>query len=458
MIVSRDEETIIAQCTPRGSGSLALLRLSGDNAINIADLLTKLPKIQSLQAAPSHTIHYGWVVDKGGAKVDQVMISILRAPRTFTGQDTIEITCHNNQFIIEEIIALAIGYGARHAQAGEFSQRALLHGKIDLVQAEALNELIHAQSQQALKKSLAQLEGTLSQWITHIEGELVRSLAWCEASFEFLDEEQEFGDQIKEHLQGLLKMIEHTKKTFDNNQHLRQGVRIAMIGSVNAGKSSLFNSLLGHKRSIVTNIPGTTRDTIETGVYRKGLYWTLIDTAGIRPTDDIIEAEGIERSLAEGKKADIIVLVFDGSAHLTEAERAFYVSFMQDYQHKTILVHNKADLAGISNLDMSDAALRVSALSGEEVALVECALQAKINALFGHALEAPFLLNERHYKLLLGLEKKLSEIVSMLSGVTHYELVSFHLRQALEHVTELTGKSISEAGLDAVFREFCVGK
>ena len=226
----------------------------------------------------------------------------MRSPKTFTGQDTVEITCHNNQFIIEEIINLAIANGARLAQQGEFTKRAVFNGKIDLVQAEAINELIHAQTQLALKQSLAQLTGSFSHCLASLEKELLKALALSEASFEFLDEEMDFAPQIQALISSLQNTITGIKKTFNQQQQIRQGIRIAIIGSVNAGKSSLFNALLNQDRAIVSAIAGTTRDAIEAGVYTKGNYWTLVDTAGLRQTHDIIEQEGIKRSLKRHKK------------------------------------------------------------------------------------------------------------------------------------------------------------
>ena len=237
-------DTIIAQCTPQGSGAIALLRLSGDNAFHIADTISKLPGNKIISTLPTHTIHYGWVVDKDGTHIDQVLFLLMRAPHTFTGDNTVEITCHNNPFIIQNIIQAALAAGARLAQEGEFSRRAVHNNKIDIVQAEAINDLIHANTQLALKQSLSQLEGSFSHWITTIEKQLIKALALSDASFEFLDEENmEFSLQIKEIIDSVLTTINSLKSTFNQQQQIRNGIRIAIIGSVNAGKSSLFNAL-----------------------------------------------------------------------------------------------------------------------------------------------------------------------------------------------------------------------
>lgn len=459
---SRDDETIVAQCTPRGSGALAIIRLSGNTALEIAHQISRLPNQQQIIHVSSHTIHFGYVIDELGLKIDQVMFSVMHAPRTFTGQDVVEITCHNNPFIIESIISACIARGARHAREGEFSARAFLNGKIDLLQAEAINELINAQTQQALKKSLSQLEGSFSHWLSCLEYRLIRTLAWCEASFEFLEEEAEFGKEMAEELSKMLNDLAQAKKIYDIRKHIRQGLRLALIGSVNAGKSSLFNRLLGEKRAIVTNIAGTTRDSIEAGLYRNGHYWTLIDTAGIRHTDNIIEQEGIRRSFEEAHRADIILLVYDGSRPLHADEKQVYLDLKSNYESKIIAVHNKSDLTDNLSRDWPDSSkeptIKVSGCTGENMQILTNAIQNKIDNLFA-SYDTPFLLNERQFTLIVGLEKILINVLTMLAQKTvQYELISFHLREALELITELTGKSVSEAALDRVFKEFCVGK
>lgn len=458
MILSHDEETIVARCTPAGSGALALIRLSGINAIGIADRFAHLASKRRLADLPTHTIHYGWVTDGHGAKIDQVLFLLMRGPQTFTGQDTIEITCHNNPFIIQEIIQQALMHGARSAQEGEFSRRSVINNKIDLIQAEAINELISAQTQHALKKSLATLEGTFSNYLVALEKELLKALAFCEASFEFIDEEIEFGERISAIITDVLDRINTLKKTFDQQQQIKNGIRVALIGAVNAGKSSLFNSLLGKDRAIVTPIAGTTRDAIEAGIYANGTYLTLIDTAGLRQTDDIVEQEGIKKSFAQSHEADIILLVFDGSRLQTSQEEAVYQKIIEDHAKKILFVKTKADLPPqpITILHARPC-IEISNTTKENLGRLEHALHEKIGQLFAD-LDSPYLLNARQFNLLVALEKKLQEIQPKLAHPVQYELISYHLNDAIAHMAQLTGKSISEAGMDMVFREFCVGK
>lgn len=460
MILSLDDQSIIAQCTPKGSGALALLRLSGINALTIADAISKLSSGQKISSVQTHTIHLGFVVDAHGAHVDQVMFAIMHGPKTFTGQDTVEITAHNNPFIIEAILQQAIECGARLAHEGEFSKRAVLNNKIDLIQAEAINELIHANTQMALKKSLEQLEGSFSHWIASIEKNMIKALAFSEASFEFIDEEMSFGKQINNILSSILKTIDSIKKTFDAQAHIRQGIRIAIIGSVNAGKSSLFNALLNKDRAIVTNIAGTTRDVIEAGLYKNNNYWTLIDTAGLRRTDNVIEQEGIARSYKEAQQADIILLVIDSSRSLTHEEEEVYQYIIKNYAQKIIPIANKSDLPKADNplFAQLNNVIQVSSIDKQRIDTVQDRIEMLIGQLLQH-IESPFLLNQRQFSLLLNLEKKLLEVVQMTATDSiAYELLSFHLNEALSHLSELTGKTISEKGMDAVFKEFCVGK
>jgi tRNA modification GTPase len=448
--------SIIAQSTPSGYGALALIRLSGADAVAIAQNMAYFPNPKNLADQKSHTIHYGWIIDENGDRIDQVLFLLMRVPHTFTGDDTVEITCHNNPFIIQRIIAQAIRYGARMAQPGEFTRRAFENKKIDLMQAEAINELLCAQTETALKKSLAQLDGSLSHWIAVIEERLIKAYAWSEASFEFLEDEGDFGQTIKHQLEEVNQMIAQALKTFDVQKQIREGFRIALIGSVNAGKSSLFNRLLAQERSIVTDIAGTTRDTVEAGLYRQGNHWTLIDTAGLRQTEDVIEQKGIKRSYDEAQKADILILVIDGSRTMIAQEQKIYEHLHQQYAHKIMVVINKADQQQkVQNIFPE--ALHISTISGFNIDRFEQAIETKIQALLQKS-DAPFLLNKRQHALLQTLQQQIQAVIKMLTGDIQYELVSYHLREALENISSMTGKTISEAAMDTVFKEFCVGK
>lgn len=454
-MLTRDEQTIIAQCTPQGSGALALLRLSGKDALTVATKLTRLSSKQTCATVATHTVHHGYIIAHDGNIIDEVLCTIMHGPRTFTGQDTVEITCHNNQFIIQDALTQAIACGARIAEPGEFTQRAFLHKKIDLIQAEAINDLIHAQTPQALKHSLAQVQGSLSHWITAIEKELVKALAWTEASFEFLDDEGDFSHQISDQLTHLQQTITQIKNSYNHQKHIRQGFKIALIGSVNAGKSSLFNALIGQQRAIVTAQAGTTRDSIEASIYKKNGFWTLVDTAGLRQTDDFIEQEGIKRSHQEAHTADCILLVYDSSRALSDEEASVYASLKEHYAHKCIAILNKCD---VENPLLHTDGIAISAHNKSGLTAVEQALEQKLAALTKDT-ESPYLLNQRQHTLLEKTTHDIAQVLTLLQKPTvHYELVSYHLKDVLENLSSLTGKSVSEQGLDMVFKEFCVGK
>lgn len=458
MILTRDEEPIIALCTPEGKGALALLRVSGRGAIEVLKSMVSLADGRALIDVATHTINLGWVIQNDQHRIDQVMFLVMYGPKTFTGQDTVEITCHNNVFIIENIIQRALECGVRLAQHGEFSRRSFLNNKIDLVQAEAINELINASGQRALHYSLAQVTGSFSQWIAALEKKLVTSLAFSEASFEFIDESMEFGETIRTTIQDVLGTISRLKNSFNQQKQIRQGFKIVLLGSVNVGKSSLFNALLDEKRSIVTPIAGTTRDSIEAAFYKDGIFLTLVDTAGLRQASDIIEQEGIERSCKEAEKADLILLMYDYARLLNKQEEAIYTQMYNQYYNKIIVVANKIDLpAAVQQLPWMSNAYGVSSAARLGLAALQEGIMKKIQSTFEN-LDSPFLLNKRHFSVLVTLEEHMLKILAMLENPIPYELISLHLQQALECLTELSGKTISEQGIDAVFREFCVGK
>lgn len=453
------QQTIVALCTPQGAGAIALLRLSGADVFAIVDQASKLASGKKLSDQTTHTIHYGFVVDSSGEHVDQVLFLVMRAPKTFTGQDVVEITCHNNPFLIEAVIDRLLVCGARLAGNGEFTQRAVMLGKMDLLQAEAMNDLIHAQTAASLKYSLQQLQGSLSSWVAEIEVDVVEMMAFCEGSFEFLDEEMEFAADVILKMDRLTLKIEKLLKTFPKQQYIKEGVRIVLIGSVNAGKSSLFNCLLEKNRAIVTPIAGTTRDTIEAGVFRDGEFLTFVDTAGIRSTSDQIEQEGIDRSFQEAAGADIILLVVDSSSALDSEALVAYQDILNKYSHKVILVQNKIDNSvSMQSLSFTGPTVSVSAKNQQKIDDLYHQIVQKIQELKGSD-SISCLLNKRQYDLLTKFLKDLHQIAPMLrKKQVDYELVSYRLKEALQLLAEMTGRSISEAALDKVFQTFCVGK
>jgi tRNA modification GTPase len=331
-------------------------------------------------------------------------------------------------------------------------------GKIDLLQAEALNDLIHAQTAESLKYSLAQLSGSLSSWIHEIENSVIEILAFCEGSFEFLDEEMEFKGEIAIKIAALIEKIKKLLITYPKQQYIKEGVKIALIGSVNAGKSSLFNALLDKNRAIVTPIPGTTRDSIEAGIFRDGQFFTLIDTAGIRDTDDEIEKAGIDRSFAQAAHADIILLVLDLSQPWPNETQQAYQQIFQTYRSKIILVQNKIDLDFVKNLNFESSVIQVSAKQPDTIKNLHDSIQLQ-TAKLKDSENITCLLNKRQHDLLVNFLQKLEFILPMVQkNRVDYELVSHQLREALQALSEMTGRGVSQAAFDKVFDTFCVGK
>src|SRR5882757_926878 len=347
------DNTIAAIATPLGEGGLAVIRISGAEALAVADKVFLPSGKSSLKpsTALTHTIHYGKIVRKGQL-VDEVLLSIMRAPRTFTREDVVEITCHGGLLPAKLVLDTVLENGARLAEPGEFTRRAFLNGRIDLAQAEAVADLIHARTELALAAANEQLAGKLSQRINQLRDEMMKTLAHVEAHIDFPDE-----DIAPETRAGLIKRLENGAafmdellRTANEGQILRRGIRAAIIGRPNAGKSSLLNQLLGHDRAIVSPIAGTTRDTIEETANIRGLPVIFIDTAGLREARDEIEVEGIRRSRASLAKAEFILHVFDASEPLTDADELYLTEFIAK---KRILVRNKTDLPVKLNLPVN---------------------------------------------------------------------------------------------------------
>src|SRR5579859_581908 len=337
-------DTIAAIATPLGEGGLAVIRISGSEALAVAGK-SFLPLGQNSRkpsAAASHTIQYGKIV-QGGKTIDEVLVAVLRAPRTYTCEDTVEITCHGGILAAKLVLDTVLANGARPAEPGEFTRRAFLNGRIDLTQAEAVADLIHSRTELALAAANEQLAGKLSQRINELRDELMQTLAHVEAHIDFPDEDiaPETREQLLKRLAAGVKFMEELLRTANEGQILRRGIRAAIVGRPNVGKSSLLNQLLGRDRAIVSPIPGTTRDTIEETADIRGLPVVFIDTAGLREARDEIEQEGIRRSHESLARAEFILHVLDASEPLADADEKFLAGFAGK---KRILVRNKMDL------------------------------------------------------------------------------------------------------------------
>src|SRR5665213_2797100 len=365
------DDTIAAIATPLGEGGLAVVRVSGAQALAIADKSFQPVGKNSLKpsAAPTHTIQFGKIV-RDEKVLDEVLLAILRAPRTFTREDTVEISCHGGLLPAKLVLDALLAHGARLAEPGEFSKRAFLNGRIDLAQAEAVADLIHSRTELALAAANEQLAGKLSQRINKLRDDLMLTLAHVEAHIDFPDEDisPDTKGKLLQRLESGIAFMDELLRTANEGQILRRGIRAAIVGRPNAGKSSLLNQLLGHDRAIVSTIPGTTRDTIEETVDIRGLPVVFIDTAGLREARDEIEAEGIRRSRESLAKAELILHVLDASESLTGADETYLAEFAGK---KRILVLNKIDLQ--KKMELPEPVARhstlvtVSCLSGQGI-------------------------------------------------------------------------------------------
>ena len=452
------DNTIAAIATPLGEGGLAVIRISGAQALAVADKCFIPIGKDSLipSAAPTHTIHFGQVA-REGKLIDEVLIAVLRAPRTFTREDVVEITCHGGILPAKMVLDAVLAAGARLAEPGEFTRRAFLNGRIDLAQAEAVADVIHSRTELALRAANDQLAGKLSQRINQLRDDMVKTLAHVEAHIDFPDEDiaPDTLAQLIGRLDRGVAFMDELLRTANEGQILRRGIRAAIVGRPNAGKSSLLNQLLGHDRAIVSPIAGTTRDTIEETANIRGLPVVFIDTAGLREARDEIEGEGIRRSRESLQKAEFILHVMDASEPLTEADEKNLAEFATK---KRIVVRNKIDLPAklvwSSPLPMVD----VCCLSGKGIETLKDAI--KELAWSGEIKNEMFqvMINSRHQDALNRARAATQLTIAAIKAGNTLELAAMDLRIAVNAVGEIVGKTTTEDLLDMIFSQFCIGK
>ncbi len=457
------DDTIAAIATPLGQGGLAVVRLSGAQALPIADRSFVPAGAQSHapSAAASHTLHYGHIV-RTGRVVDEVLMAVMRAPRTFTREDTVEISCHGGVLPAKMVLDTLLANGARLAGPGEFTRRAFLNGRIDLAQAEAVADLIHSRTELALQAANEQLAGKLSQRINQLRDEMIRTLAHVEAHIDFPDEDiaPDTRAQLIARLERGGAFMEELLRTANEGQILRQGIRAAIVGRPNAGKSSLLNQLLGHERAIVSPIAGTTRDTIEETANIRGVPVIFVDTAGLREAQDAIEREGIRRSRESLTRAEFILHLLDASQPLTPADEAYFTEFADKQR---ILVLNKLDLprqlilpAGLVASGIT--IVEVSCTTGQGIEALKDAIKALT---WSGKLEAEMfqvMINSRHQEALGRARLATQRTVGVLRADETLELAAAELRIAVHAVGEIVGKTTTEDLLDSIFSQFCLGK
>ena len=456
------DDTIAAIATPLGEGGLALIRISGPQALAVADQSFAPVGKSSLKPsiAPTHTIHFGHIV-RDAQIIDEVLVAVLRAPRTFTREDVVEITCHGGILPAKMVLDTVLAQGARLAEPGEFTRRAFLNGRIDLAQAEAVADIIHSRTELALTAANEQLAGKLSQRINQLRDDLLKTLAHVEAYIDFPEEDipEETMGQLLARLEGGMAFMDELLRTANEGQILRRGIRAAIIGRPNAGKSSLLNQLLGHDRAIVSPIAGTTRDTIEETANIRGLPVVFIDTAGLREGRDEIEVEGIRRSRDVLGKAEFILHVMDASEPLTEADQKYLTELAAK---KSIIVRNKTDLPGKLELPVaSNTAPRmvdVCCLSGKGIEQLKDAVKELVWAGDIKTEMLQVMINSRHQDALNRARAAAQLSVASLQAGETLELAAMDLRIAVNAVGEIVGKTTNEDLLDLIFSQFCIGK
>lgn len=451
--------TIAAIATPPGEGGVGIVRVSGPEVWKIADAVFSASKKPS--QAESGIFLHGRITEADGAEIDDALCLIFRAPHSYTGEDTVEIQGHGGAVVLRKILRRCLEAGARMAEPGEFTKRAFLNGKMDLVQAEAVADLIHAQSDRAARAALEQLEGSLSARFNALYDGLVAAEADLETTLDFIEDELP-GDVlpgIAEKLAAQTGMLETLLATWDEGRLLREGARVVLMGAPNTGKSTLLNLLLGHDRAIVTAIPGTTRDTLEEGFVLDGIPLRVMDTAGLRETECEIEREGIRRARAHAGTADIAVYLID-SAQPVSREDAEHLKKLDPA--RTIIVLNKTDVRH------SDFRFQVSGFQTVEASLIhgtglneiKKAVALKLERGVDMAAPAHAVISERHRNLLVAARTELAAAREKLSGEEDetVALAAEHLRDALESLGQVTGRTWHDELLDNIFSRFCIGK
>lgn len=456
------KDTIAAISTALGEGAIGIVRLSGDDAVAIAN---KLFKGKDLSQVPSHTIHYGHIMHlEDNRVIDEVMVSVMRAPKTFTREDVVEINCHGGVIAVQEVLDNVLEHGARLAEAGEFTKRAFLNGRIDLSQAEAIMDLIEAKTNKAMQASVNQLQGSLSRKIRQLRQDMLETLAQVEVTIdypEYDDVEELSSQELLNTAQSVQNQIQQLLAQAQHGRLFREGIQTAIIGRPNVGKSSLLNALSGYERAIVTDIEGTTRDTIEEFVNVKGIPLKLIDTAGIRQTDELVEQIGVERSHQVMQEADLIILILNQAEALTKTDRQL-LKLTQGSQR--IILLNKQDLP--AQLEIEDLLpysnegeiIKTSMLAESGLHDLEQKIWQKFVAGNIGSQDVTYLLNSRHTHLLKQASAALDEVISACDLGLPVDLIQIDFTKAWNLLGEIIGEAVQDELISKLFSQFCLGK
>ena len=452
------DDTIVALATPPGIGAIGVIRISGSRAFEV---INQLFPSKDLLLQPTHTLHVGYI--KEGDKVlDEVVVSLFKGPRSYTGEDVIEISCHGSPYVQQQVIQACVHLGARLAKPGEFTQRAFLHGKLDLTQAEAVADLIASNTEASRKAALNNMRGGFSDVLKNLRDQLISFSALIELELDFSQEDVEFADRAKFYalINEAQDTVERLLHSFKLGNVIKNGVQVAIVGKPNAGKSTLLNALLNENRAIVSEIAGTTRDTIEELLNIDGILFRLVDTAGIREhTSDIIESIGVERSLAKMKQADVVIYLFDvNSTAIPELEAV--KKDLDQQQIKYLLVGNKSDLANDAIRNSFDARATIIFIAAKENQHVEVLKERLVDMVLQGQLqtEDTVVTNARHYHALQEVLKSLQDIHAGLDNHIPGDLLALDIRRCLHYLGMITGSISTEDLLDYVFSKFCIGK
>ncbi|SKB69344.1 tRNA modification GTPase [Dyadobacter psychrophilus] len=447
------QEVICALATPSGVGAIAVIRVSGLGSIS---LVKSIFKGKNLEEAESHTVHFG-TIQSAGEIIDEVLVTVFKTPKSFTKEDSIEISCHGSDYIIRQILKLLISKGARIAKPGEFTQRAFLNGQFDLVQAEAVAALIAADSQASHKTALNQLRGGFSRKLASLRTELIHFASLIELELDFGEEDVEFAqrDDLRRLIEALLSTIAPLIDSFDFGNALKEGVPVAIIGSPNVGKSTLLNALLNEEKAIVTSIAGTTRDVIEDTIVLEGLKFRFIDTAGIRETTDLVESIGIERSKAAMEKADIVIFLFDSLETLHENQQ---LARLLPSEKQVLYVLNKIDIGEIAPESLEALQNDIISISAKSQTGLSDLTNKLVSMVYGQSASDTVVTNLRHYEHLVKTHDALQDVLNGLeTGVTG-DFLAQDIRLSLHHLGEITGTIVTDDLLDNIFSKFCIGK
>ena len=459
-----NQDTIAALATPHGAGAIAVIRISGPKSINIVEQILKNKNMtkKALHHRPSHTAHFGLIVEQD-VIIDEVLVTIFKAPHSFTGEESVEISCHGSTYIQQQILQLLYKYGARPAEAGEFTLRAFLNGKFDLSQAEAVTDLIASNSATSHQVAMQQMRGGFSNKIKILRDNLVNFASLIELELDFSEEDVEFADRsdLKKLIGSITQIIEKLISSFELGNVIKHGIPVAIVGKPNAGKSTLLNVLLEDDRAIVSEIPGTTRDTIEDEIVIDGVLFRFIDTAGIRTTTDVIEQIGVNKAFDVIKKSAIVIYLFD-SHELSRGDVELEIKLMKEHigTSQLLVVANKIDVENLEDLKKEYENIPVIYISAKEHHHIE-QLKHTLVSLFDNRTvntTETIVTNARHVNSLKKAEAALAKVNEGLSQQLPGDILALDIRYALEALGEITGEVTSDDLLGNIFSKFCIGK